>query len=168
MGTLRQMLKLQKHAKRFAGRIVAQMIRKGCDAGTMRRHEIPQSVYYWTLGSGAWNCYSPEVAADKCIQVYRPDCITEMRTLKLVLTADWFEEMRTGRKTVEYRRISDHWRKRIWELRHEITHVQFSRGYTTTKLTRNVLRIDIGPCPYPTWNGRYYRIYFSDPTSLVA
>lgn len=34
-------------------------------------------------------------------------------TLKLVLTDHWFEEIKSGRKTHEYRKVTDFWKKRI-------------------------------------------------------
>lgn len=35
-------------------------------------------------------------------------------TLKLVLTDHWFEEIKSGRKTHEYRKATDFWKKRFW------------------------------------------------------
>lgn len=37
-------------------------------------------------------------------------------TLKLVLTDHWFEEIKSGRKTHEYRKASDFWLKRIYHI----------------------------------------------------
>lgn len=34
-------------------------------------------------------------------------------TLKLVLTDHWFEEIKSGRKTHEYRAMSEYWKKRF-------------------------------------------------------
>ena len=35
------------------------------------------------------------------------------KTLHLTLTFYWFEEIAAGRKTCEYRRFTDGWRKRL-------------------------------------------------------
>jgi hypothetical protein len=80
-------------------------------------------------------------------------------TLRLVLTYHWFDEMAAGRKNVEYRAMTPHWRKRIWAKRHQLTSAIYSRAYTATTLRREIYFIDIGPCPYPGWPGKYYRIH---------
>ena len=36
-------------------------------------------------------------------------------TLKLVLTDHWFEEIKSGRKTHEYRKATPFWKKRLWD-----------------------------------------------------
>lgn len=50
------------------------------------------------------------------------------RTLKLVLTDHWFEEIKSGRKTHEYRQMKTYWNLRLiptrqWEL------VEFQKAY---------------------------------------
>lgn len=35
--------------------------------------------------------------------------------LKLVLTHYWFDEIKSGRKTHEYRKATDFWKKRLWD-----------------------------------------------------
>lgn len=80
-------------------------------------------------------------------------------TLHLVLTIHWFTEMVEGRKDIEYREMSPHWKRLIWDRRDRITHARYSRGYTKTTITRPVVKIDIGPCPYDSWPGNYYRIH---------
>lgn len=67
--------------------------------------------------------------------------------------------MAAGRKDVEYRTMTPYWRKRIWERRHELSTLTVARGYTSTTLPREIILIDIGPCPYPGWRGKYYRIH---------
>lgn len=37
------------------------------------------------------------------------------KTLKLVLTDHWFEEIKSGRKTHEYRKATSFWKKRLWD-----------------------------------------------------
>ena len=81
--------------------------------------------------------------------------------LDLVLKFHWFDEIEAGRKDIEYREIRPYWTVRIWERRDKIKTVTFRRAYTLKKLTRNVEKIDIGPCPYEGWDGEYYRIYFT-------
>lgn len=84
--------------------------------------------------------------------------------LHLVLTHHWFDEVASGRKSVEYREMSAHWCKQIGCRASEITHVRFSRGYTKTTLTFPVYRIDVGKCPIPGWDGDYFRIHFLQNT----
>jgi len=86
--------------------------------------------------------------------------------LHLPLTHHWYDETERGAKCIEYRVMIPRWEKQIWQRRVEITHVRFSRGYTSRTLTRPVERIDIGPCPIPGWGGDYYRIHFSPNTKI--
>lgn len=79
--------------------------------------------------------------------------------ISLVLTYHWFDEMAAGRKDIEYRAVKPYWRRRIWNRRHELTRALFSRAYSATRLNREIIRIDIGPCPYPGWRGKYYRLH---------
>ena len=81
--------------------------------------------------------------------------------LHLVLTYRWFDEIRAGRKTVEYRAMGGKWDKQIWGQRELITHARFQRAYDKNPKTilRRVTKIDIGQCPYPGWSGDYYRIH---------
>ena len=76
----------------------------------------------------------------------------------MVLTHHWFDEMVHGGKDVEYRAITPHWTRLIWDRRDQITHARFSRAYTCNTITRPVIGIDIGPCPYDGWDGDYYRL----------
>lgn len=79
-------------------------------------------------------------------------------TLRLVLTGRWWDEMFEGKKDVEYREQSAHWRRLIWDRRARITHAVFSRGYTRHSILRAVVGIDIGPCEYAGWPSIYYRL----------
>lgn len=79
--------------------------------------------------------------------------------IHLVLTYEWFDEVLSGRKRIEYREVKPYWRTRIWDRRNEIRSVSLSRGYTYDTLNFGVSKIDIGECPYVGWNGKYYRIH---------
>jgi hypothetical protein len=79
--------------------------------------------------------------------------------IHLVLTYHWFDEMVAGRKDTEYRAMTPHWMRLIWFRRHRITHARFSRAYTSRTMTRRVLSVSIGDCPYEGWDGEYYRIH---------
>jgi hypothetical protein len=82
--------------------------------------------------------------------------------LHLVLTHHWYDETQAGRKRIEYRRMTPHWMRLIYEQRDKIKRVRFARGYTRTTQSFAVDRIDIGPCPYLGWDDNYFRIHFSD------
>lgn len=47
-------------------------------------------------------------------------------TLTLVLTDHWFEEIKSGRKTHEYRVCSEHWHKRLGEYEQHPERMTFS------------------------------------------
>jgi len=81
--------------------------------------------------------------------------------LHLVLKHYWFHATVYGDKRIEYREMTDHWKKRIWDRKEEITTVRFSRGYTSEVVEYAVDLIDVGPCPIEGWDGYYYRIHFS-------
>ena len=76
----------------------------------------------------------------------------------LVLTYHWFDDMIALRKPVEYRVMSPHWKRLIWDRRNEIAAARFSRGYTAETILRPIIGIDVGPCPYNGWDGDYYRL----------
>jgi ASC-1-like (ASCH) protein len=50
---------------------------------------------------------------------------TVFKTLHLVLKYQWFDKIKSGEKTIEYRRASDYWKKRI----KNIDIISFRRGY---------------------------------------
>ena len=79
--------------------------------------------------------------------------------IHLVLTHHWFDEMLAGRKDVEYRAMTPHWTRLIWDRRDKITHARFARGYTSNTITRPVWGIDCGRCPYDGWDGVYHRLH---------
>lgn len=88
------------------------------------------------------------------------------KKINLVLTHHWYDETAAGRKRVEYRAMVTEdgspsvWFARLWQQRHHLKQVTFSRGYTPTTQTFDIVKIDIGPCPNPAWPLEYYRIHF--------
>lgn len=91
-------------------------------------------------------------------QAANSGCLRRL-VVHLVLTYHWFDEMTDLRKDVEYRAMTPHWKRLIWDRRDEIAAARFSRGYTSETIIRPVIGIDIGPCPYDGWHGEYYRIH---------
>lgn len=81
-------------------------------------------------------------------------------TLTLTLTHEWYDETVSGRKRVEYRDMSPHWRRLIWERRHRIARVRFFRAMSKESALFSVAEIDVGPCSLGGWSGEYYRIAF--------
>nr|DAY83251.1 MAG TPA: activating signal cointegrator [Caudoviricetes sp.] len=67
------------------------------------------------------------------------------KTLHLTLTHHWWEEIAAGRKTSEYRRFTEGWRKRLSRI-HRGDLVVFHRGYTDRIITRRIenIRIIVG------------------------
>lgn len=82
-------------------------------------------------------------------------------TLTLVLTRHWYDETDLLLKRVEYREMSPHWKRLIWDRRHDLKYVRFFRAMTKTNRRFAIDAIDIGPCPIDGWSGEYYRIAFS-------
>ena len=104
-------------------------------------------------------------------------------TLDCVLTRHWFNEIKCGKKHVEYREIGQFWRSRIFagqtpnsvsiaveekktaarrwgeELKKQF--IRFRRNYTTTCIYGRIDSVDVGPCPYDGWTGDFYRIRFT-------
>ena len=74
MKLIHAMLLNRDAASAFAARVVSEMIKSGCDAPTMRRHEIPTSVFYCVLGGNhhLTGRDASEMACDM-IRTYRPD-----------------------------------------------------------------------------------------------
>lgn len=81
--------------------------------------------------------------------------------LVLNLYRHWHAEIAEGRKTVEYRAVSPYWRSRLEKLAPGDV-IRFRRGYSdrASDIEATVDGIDIGPCPYPGWDGDFYRIRF--------
>ncbi|WP_428055377.1 hypothetical protein [Candidatus Avelusimicrobium alvi] len=66
------------------------------------------------------------------------------KTLHLTLTHHWWEEIAAGRKTCEYRRFTEGWRKRLNRLNPGDV-IVFHRGYTNRTLTRQIKGIRVIP-----------------------
>lgn len=64
------------------------------------------------------------------------------KTLHLTLTYRWWDEIVAGRKTCEYRRFTEGWRKRLNGLKRGDL-VVFHRGYTNCTLTRRIEQIRV-------------------------
>lgn len=64
------------------------------------------------------------------------------KNLHLTLTFHWWEEIAAGRKTCEYRRFTDGWRKRLNGVKRGDL-VVFHRGYTGRTLTRQIESIRV-------------------------
>lgn len=118
----------------------------------------------------------------KTAQPIQPPSI-DGKILDIVLDAYWFDKIALGRKDVEYRRICQHWRSRLFpgktpnevsrrvegkECRAEVFGEQlkrkficFRRAYTSTTLYAEIDHVDVGPCPYDGWYGDFYRIHFT-------
>lgn len=79
--------------------------------------------------------------------------------LHLVVSFKWYDAHASGAKDIEYRAMSPHWHKLIWDRKRKLTHVRYSRGYSSTTMTRKITGITIGHCPYKGWEGMYYRIH---------
>lgn len=112
------------------------------------------------------------------MEVVLGDC--EMKKLILNLKKEWYDQIASGEKTVEYRKLSSYWEGRLCEPqpRHgfwacgrpfrDFDVVEFRHGYTKTgAIVRNFVKIDVGPCPYEGWDCLYYRIHF-DGVDRVA
>ena len=99
--------------------------------------------------------------------------------IDLVLTRHWYDEIRAGRKDVEYRAVTPFWARRLgfdYTTRNGKIEVSprckvftksapvkfyawFRRGYVSAPaLVLRIVGIDIGPCPITGWNGLYFRI----------
>lgn len=101
-----------------------------------------------------------------------------MKRIIFNLKREWYDKIASGEKTVEYRRICEHWARRlntIWPigiyakeiLRKGLTYGEpvnavFRLGYSKANqdIVRRITKIDIGPCPYKGWDGEYFRIHF--------
>ena len=64
------------------------------------------------------------------------------KTLHLTLTYRWWDEIVAGRKTCEYRRFTEGWRKRLNGLKRGDL-VVFHRGYTNITLTRSIQDVNV-------------------------
>lgn len=74
------------------------------------------------------------------------------------LKKEWYEKIIAGEKRVEYRRVSPYWAARLDPLKS--SQVRFQLGYGGPTADAIVEHIEIGPCPYPGWEGDYYQVHF--------
>lgn len=66
----------------------------------------------------------------------------ETMTLHLILTHHWYDEIESGRKSVEYRSNTRYWRTRILNFLHQSDNtVTFHRGYTSTTMQFKVKKL---------------------------
>lgn len=84
--------------------------------------------------------------------------------LVLPLKRGWFAKIWNGEKRTEYRAVKPYWTKRIgaWVDDNAPRFILFRIGYArnTLAMLAQTCGVDIGPCPYPGWDGEYYRIRF--------
>ncbi|MGB2579534.1 hypothetical protein AAIR98_001453 [Elusimicrobium simillimum] len=84
---------------------------------------------------------------------------TKNKTLNLVLTHKWFDEIAFGRKQVEYRRGTQYWLTRIRKMR-DCDFVVFHRGYTNQTMIRLITRIEyINGRDVPAEERKYLNVY---------
>ena len=81
--------------------------------------------------------------------------------LVLNLTRRWFDAIRRGGKRTEYRAATPYWAARLGRLGDGST-ILLRLGYARSEedLLARVVSVDVGPCPYPGWDGDYFRIRF--------
>ena len=84
--------------------------------------------------------------------------------LILSLKRMWFAKIWNGEKRTEYRAVKPYWTKRIgsWVGDNTPRFIVFQIGYQKDglRLLVQTTGIDVGSCPYPGWNGDYYRLRF--------
>jgi hypothetical protein len=90
-------------------------------------------------------CSYKSATAESCPACSRFRDGKKNKPLHLVLTAYWFNEIKDGRKTHEYRLYNDYWKKRISHLLYtpEKTTVIFHRGYTAETVCRKIKAVKI-------------------------
>jgi len=72
------------------------------------------------------------------IPVIRQIVVAIMKILHLNLKKKWFDEIKSGEKTVELRRVSDYWRKRLIGRHYDENHIKC--GYPKRSDTSKILR----------------------------
>lgn len=70
---------------------------------------------YGIYGLGSYKCESCMWCAGRDLKKQTVKC--NFQVLDLSLTYHWYDEIESGRKTVEYREMSDYWRKRLMACR---------------------------------------------------
>lgn len=102
-----------------------------------------------------------------------------MKRIIFNLKKEWYDLIEGGEKDIEYRRICKHWARRLglaWPIGdaddYMISHgvilafglyAVFRLGYSRKypDIVRRITMIDIGPCPYEGWDGKWFRIHFA-------
>lgn len=86
----------------------------------------------------------------------------------LSLKKQWFDLIKSGEKRIEYRKLGDFWKKRIFQGTDKpIPFAVFTLGYPkrtdkSRRLFARIDKVDIGRCPYEGWEGQdFYRIHFT-------
>ena len=92
--------------------------------------------------------------------------------LFFVLKKIWYDQIASGKKTVEYRAMTPYWAKRLQRAIFAYNNgidlndwtVTFRLGYSRKypDIVRHITKIDTGKCPYEGWPGNYYRIHFDE------
>ena len=104
-----------------------------------------------------------------------------MKKIVFNLKREWYDMIASGKKIVEYRKVNAFWMKRLVDgtigpdgvLRGSIKRFDtavFRLGYSRKHpdIERNIVNIDIGPCPYDGWSGEYFRIHFEGVENRAA
>jgi hypothetical protein len=73
MRIIEDMILQQNYARMWAGKVVAEMIRRGADPVVMRVNGIPTGVFYGVLGGTYWRRWTVAECAEKMLDEYRPD-----------------------------------------------------------------------------------------------
>ena len=104
-----------------------------------------------------------------------------MKKIVFNLKREWYDKIASGEKIVEYRKVNAYWMSRLVDgkvgndgvLRGStkrfdvaVFRLGYSRKYPD--ITRRIVNIDIGPCPYDGWEGTYFRIHFEGVENRVA
>lgn len=76
----------------------------------------------------------------------------------------WYDAIQSGEKRIEYRSVKPYWEKRLAKLGDgSVVAFKNGYGYAAPTLYAHVVSIDKGACPYPGWDGEYFRIHFVLP-----
>lgn len=87
-----------------------------------------------------------------------------MRLLHLPLKAKWYDMIESGKKTEEYRAITEYWKKRLEKRNY--THVCFRYGYTRRTMTYPIQEITIGK-GNPEWGAPQEDVFIIKFTNSV-
>lgn len=79
--------------------------------------------------------------------------------LHLVLKEKWYDLIKSGEKTEEYRSINEYWKPRIWDRKDKIKSVVFHRGYTNITHERELLSVTVD-CGKEEWGATPGAVYY--------